>query len=240
MSTVKIYGIKYGGDIIYVGQTCQSIETRFYSHIAAARGLRNSRAPLLHAHFRENNFTGYTVEILEFCNIAERFNRERHWIDKLDTFNKANSQKIRKIRCNKTAGGMPKGPEHYMFGKPISRHVVEASIAARIGKPLSEEHKAKQRAAAARNRELRGAPKEAKHLSDPEIIAKRKQTMRNNRLKRKSNRPVTCDQTGETWPCLLDCAKHHGVTPTQIYQRMKFKDASKFRRSSKLGMFTFT
>lgn len=234
--STTVYAIEHLGKIVYVGKTSVGLKARIHSHWGHANSTnprQRNLCPKLYPYLRANpNKDEYSIRVLGQFTGTEADEKEIYFISFYDTrFSGLNSAPGGNSSC---------GSDHYLYGKKVSRHVVEASIAARIGKPLSEEHKAKQREAAARNRELRGAPKEAKHLNDPEIIAKRMQTMRNNRLKRKSNRPVTCDQTGETWPCLLDCAKHHGVTPTQIYQRMKFKDASKFRRSSKLGMFTFT
>lgn len=234
--STTVYAIEHLGKIVYVGKTSVGLKSRIHAHWGHANsknGRLRNLCPKLYPYLRNNpNKEEYAIRVLGQFSGIEADAKEIEFIS------------LHKTRINglnvSPGGNSSSGEDHYLYKKKISRHIVEASIAARIGKPLSEETKAKQRAAAKLNRELRGGPKESSHLNDPEIIAKRAETMRANRLNRKSNRKIKCDQTGEIWPTLLDCANHHEVTSTQIYQRMKFKNQSKFRRSSKLGKFTFT
>jgi len=132
----RIYAIKHDGKVIYVGNTMTSVEERFRDHFSRTRTAGQSRrgrfhCPKLHTHMQENNFTGYTLEILEFTSEELRYKREKHWIKKFDTRNNG---------CNGTIGGMvASGKDHYMWGKKAHPKALEESLKAHKGKPLSAE-----------------------------------------------------------------------------------------------------
>jgi len=134
----RIYAIKFKDEMIYVGQTAQSVDQRFFKHLNNARhDYDSARVPKLYAHMRENNFEGYKFELLEVVIDKEDVSsREKYWIDFYTT----------KDKCNTTAGGITSsGPDHYLYGvKDGMKKAREASIAARKGKPLSLEHRIAQ------------------------------------------------------------------------------------------------
>lgn len=102
----KIYAIKHLGEVIYIGQTGDSVDARFWKHMhCAVNDYVGSRIPKLHAHIRENKAKNYTFEMLEVVESgASRSDRERYWISFYGTQDK----------CNTTAGGIsPGGREHY-------------------------------------------------------------------------------------------------------------------------------
>lgn len=74
--TNKIDGMKY------VGQTSRDIDTRFEEHCTEKRG--NSR---LHNAIQKYGWLNFQVEELECVPIEELDEKEKYWIDKLDTFN---------------------------------------------------------------------------------------------------------------------------------------------------------
>lgn len=131
MKYFKIYAIKFHGEVIYVGQTGDSVDARFWKHMhCAVNGYGGSRIPKLQRHIRKHRAVGYTFEMLEIVSKEKRQERERAWIKKHDTQNK----------CNTTAGGITAhGIEHYASvavkclktGKKFNS-MVEAAVASGV------------------------------------------------------------------------------------------------------------
>lgn len=140
MYYIKIYAIKFKGDVVYVGQTKASIDARFFKHLNnATGGLGASRVPKLYKHIRENDKSHYTFELLEITDEANKNIREKYWITFYDT----------KTKCNTSAGGISaQGPDHYLYGKKGGcPAAIEASVKARLGKALSKKTRERMRRA---------------------------------------------------------------------------------------------
>lgn len=145
---VTVYGIKFKGKVVYVGITTGSVKQRVFKHFSHARSLQKREAcPKLYEHIRNNpELVDYSLSILDQCTRDQGEEREKFFIEKYDTLENG---------LNKTSGGnWSKGSDHYLYGKRVDRHIVEASVAARIGKKLSDEHKAKLRAAHVGRRDM--------------------------------------------------------------------------------------
>lgn len=137
----EIYAIKFKGEIVYVGVTKAGVTRRVYNHFrdALSSTLNANNCPLLYPHIRENpNYNDYEVDVLEQCKTVEAGDREKYYIAKFSP------------RLNATMGGVPCGPQHYLYGRKVDTHTYQASVAVRIGKPLSEAHKQKLREVHAR------------------------------------------------------------------------------------------
>lgn len=134
----RIYAIKFNGEVIYVGQTFQPVDSRYFKHLHNALSeSESSRIPKLYAHMRENKCKGYSFELLELVyNKKERNEREKYWILFYQTQDK----------CNTTAGGITaQGKDHHFYqDKKAMERVWKKSVKARKGKKLSEEHRKKQ------------------------------------------------------------------------------------------------
>lgn len=188
---------------MYVGQTSQSsVHKRWIKHCSNARRGR-SFCPKLYNHMRKHGIYNYDIIEIEQCSVEESEAREKHWIRFYDTFRNG---------CNLHPGGnQTRGVYHYMHKQRPAKHIIEASVASRIGKPLSEDHKANQRKAAAEGRN-----------------------------KRTDLKPVVCDQTGETWDSVSSCAKHFGVNTVAVIYRIRHQVERKARNGNALGNFTFS
>lgn len=202
-----VYGVKYDNKVIYIGVTTRGLKSRIQGHFKnanSAAGRLSRTCPKFYEFIRENNdLSRYSVIVLGQYTLEEGQKKEREFIEKYNT---------RITGCNVAPGGNnPVGNEHYLYGKPISRKIIEASIKARKGKPLSEEHKKKQREGHAANK-----------------------------ANSKSIKAVKCDQTGEQWISLTECAKHFGVSPGAIKHRIKYQNERKARNGSKLANYTFS
>jgi hypothetical protein len=138
--SVRVYAIFHLSRPIYVGQCNSSIKARIYKHwnnAFASYGRNKDLCPKLYEYFRTKpNKEEYKIEVLVLCSKNDACEWERHYIEKFDT--KANG-------CNITAGGKNvRGEEHYLYGvKGGCPAATKASVAARIGKALSAEHRAK-------------------------------------------------------------------------------------------------
>ena len=73
---IKIYCIEDINDLKYVGSTCQELRARFSHH----KSKRNCSSSKLNLH-------NSIIYLLEECNEENRKERERYWINKLDTIN---------------------------------------------------------------------------------------------------------------------------------------------------------
>jgi hypothetical protein len=175
-----------------------------FKNAFSEKGRLRTTCPKLYEFIRENpDKDRYSVLILGQFDRQEANTKERQYIIDYDT---------RTNGCNVAPGGNnPEGAEHYLYGKSVSKHIVAASVAARIGKPLSEEHRAKQRKSAAEGRS-----------------------------KRTDLKPVVCDQTGETWDSVSSCAKHFGVNPVAVIYRIRNQIRSKARSGNAMGNYTFS
>lgn len=130
----QIYALTLDGVILYVGQTNGTIKARLLKHRSNARTGGNQN-PKLYSHMRSNGPDRYEAIHLETVDYFAADARERFWIEKYDTKNNG---------LNITKGGIsPGGDEHYLYGKRPADHIIAASVAARLGKPLSAEHRAK-------------------------------------------------------------------------------------------------
>jgi hypothetical protein len=138
---VTVYGIKFRGRMIYIGITTASVNQRVYKHFSQARKPQARDAcPKLYAHIRANpDLSQYSISVLDQCTREEAEGYEQKYIARYDTLENG---------FNKTKGGnWAKGSDHYLYGKHVAAHIVEASVRARLGKRLSEEHKEKLRRA---------------------------------------------------------------------------------------------
>lgn len=201
-----VYGIEHGGRIIYIGKTSKGVKSRISSHWNNAfskKGRLNNLCPKLYPYLRANpNTDDYTVHILGQFTPEDGASKEIELILKYET--KSNGLNV------SSGGNSSSGPEHYLYGKKVARHIVDASVAARIGKPLSEEHKAKQRAAHAANRHLYSNLKKVK-----------------------------CDQTDQVWDSIAEASRFFGVRGGTIQHRIKNKEIKRVQNKA-LGGLTFS
>lgn len=138
---VFIYAITVSGKIVYVGQTVDMIHRyNRHSRIVQTKVIPHS-AKLYNVLI--SNPDSWDMHEIERTDRRNANAREVYWMRHLDTINNG---------CNTSdTGGRekgclnPSGDNHYLHGKPVARHIVEASVAARKGKNLSEEHKEKIR-----------------------------------------------------------------------------------------------
>ena len=72
-------------DKVYIGQTIQSIETRFKQHIwESLSGRRQSK---LYKAMREIGFEHFNIDLIEECDEVELNNKEIYYIKEYDSFN---------------------------------------------------------------------------------------------------------------------------------------------------------
>ncbi len=212
-----VYVIKYNDVAIYVGKTSQGIKVRINNHFRNAKsqkGRLGNLCPKLYKFIRENpDNDRYEILVLGYFTSQEANERERFYIKKYNTrvegLNPAPGLSKGLPRCNKSPGGIVSGPDHYLYGNKVSRHVVEASIAARKGKQLTEAHKKAQR-----------------------------EGHQNNKHLRKDLRAIICKETEKEWISLADCAREFNVHPTAIIARIN-KVLVRNRKNEKLGKYTF-
>lgn len=69
----------------YVGQTTYSIEQRFKEHKKQRNAETRKRFPLYSA-FKKYGFENFIISELEECSEEELNDREKYWIEKLDTY----------------------------------------------------------------------------------------------------------------------------------------------------------
>lgn len=79
----------------YVGKTGYSLKARFGQHVRDSRKATKQHRPL-YAAMNKYGSDIFTIELLEECPYIDSADRERFWIDKLDTY---------KSGYNATAGG---------------------------------------------------------------------------------------------------------------------------------------
>lgn len=141
--SATIYGLEFGDRIIYVGSTERSPAKRLSRHYSDAK---SGKISPLYCWMREE-MPLLRMKILEVCTSMERYERERHFIAFHDTITNGFNTDLTDRKGRPKGCVNPIGEDHYLYGKKVSRHIVDASVAARRGKHLSEEHKAKLRAA---------------------------------------------------------------------------------------------
>lgn len=128
----------------YVGSSV-NIGVRYWSHLGSAK--RGSMV-LFHRALREFGTDAFDFEILEECEKAELLNRERFYIALMG----AASMNGFNVREKPAA----------VYGVTPTAATRERQRAAKLGKPLSEEHKER----------LRSAPRKCKKTLSPEHRAK--------------------------------------------------------------------
>jgi hypothetical protein len=140
-STV-IYALRHGRRVIYVGKTSMNLKQRIGKHFQNAvsvNGRSSNLCPKLYAYLRENpDKEQYSVEVLSQCRRDEADEKEIFYIEYYKTKTRG---------CNVTAGGTSaRGSDHYMYGvEGGCPAATAASVAARIGKKLTEDHKSAAR-----------------------------------------------------------------------------------------------
>lgn len=112
----KIYAIKFFQKVIYIGQTTDALDSRFWKHIQCLKGTGGSRIPKLYEHMAANSkngelplgYDGYSFELIEVVEKTDLYDREKFWISKFRTQEK----------CNTTAGGVTaRGSDHYLSAR---------------------------------------------------------------------------------------------------------------------------
>ena len=91
---IKIYCIEDINDLKYVGATTQKIERRFQKHQSNKRNSEgNCSSNKLHLEHS-------IIYLLEECEESERHEREKYWINKLNSVNteKLNGQNLQRKR----------------------------------------------------------------------------------------------------------------------------------------------
>lgn len=85
----KVYGIKYKPEdrIIYIGQTIQPGNRRWYEHIRQAK--RSEKTDKFHTFLRQNDITQFEFIVLEEleCTKEELNHLEEYYINMFDTYN---------------------------------------------------------------------------------------------------------------------------------------------------------
>jgi len=133
---ITVYGISYEGDMIYIGVTSMSVRSRMSQHFRRpfTKGARPTSILLGEFIKSHENIEKYVVHILDQCKLEQAAELEKKYISFYKTQDK----------CNMNSGGnWCAGKEHYLYGKKVDRKIIDASVAARIGKPLSDIHKLK-------------------------------------------------------------------------------------------------
>lgn len=155
----RVYGIVFEGRIIYVGATGQSIKQRKLTHRWTMQHKPQS-CPKLYEFMSKHPFDKFEFVLIEECKRDILYERESHYITNFNCIsNGFNSEPYKGGAHNPVPGKgrekgclNPSGADHYAYGDSnATRKAVEASVKARIGKPLSEETKQKMREARAKN-----------------------------------------------------------------------------------------
>jgi hypothetical protein len=140
-NTAEIYGIEFEGKIVYVGVTTVGVKRRLNKHYHDSR--LNRGAKKFGQWLKSKPI--FVVKILEYCPTEIRMEREKHWINHYDTQkNGYNGEPFCGVGRPKGCSN-PKGKDHAQWGKPAHPNAIKNSVKARIGKPLSDEHKEKIR-----------------------------------------------------------------------------------------------
>ena len=139
---VKIYGIEFEGRIVYVGSTTISLAQRLASHYTMA--LRHKKTNKFHSWLREKMPEIKIVE-LQKCIASTRYLIESELMRIHNTIENGYNSEHAEHSGRPKGCKNPRGSEHYLFGKKMPDHVTEASMKARLGKPISEEHKRRLR-----------------------------------------------------------------------------------------------
>lgn len=133
---VVIYGIEFEGKVVYVGATTRGLKARIvahFNHAQSDKGRLRSTCPKLYPFIRSNpDKERYRILVLDQCALSDSAAREQHFVALYDTKNQG-------LNANK-GGNWASAEEHYLYGNKVARHIVDASVAARIGKKLSPDH----------------------------------------------------------------------------------------------------
>lgn len=134
-TTVNVYGLAGPDGVIkYVGQTVRDLKTRLRSHAFYAR--RGDAAPVA-AWIRDLGQDNVTPVLLEVCTHADRYDRERHWVN-------AHRTSVAEGGCNVWVRGAI--PDELRASLAARARLAGAANKGKKRGPLSEEHKAKLRA----------------------------------------------------------------------------------------------
>lgn len=134
-----IYGVTINGVVVYVGQT-DNAWRRYREH--ATRMHHEDASPrALYQRLRAANGKNWDLVGLETCAANRANARESYWIRKLGTAKEGGCNKSDRACGGREKGCTnPTGADHYLYGKSVARHIVDASVAARKGKKLAPEH----------------------------------------------------------------------------------------------------
>lgn len=108
-------------DKIYIGQTKNSVLSRFKAHLSEAR---NNRPGYLNEAIRKYGEDAFVVEIIEEIDDDSMNERERYWIAKLDANN-------REVGYNIHAGGNSghiTHPEHGRYRRVIKKYDLDGNF----------------------------------------------------------------------------------------------------------------
>lgn len=70
---------------IYIGQTCDSLQNRFYKHRWEARNVRNTSCPLYNA-MNKYGIEHFNISLIEECDNSMLDAREKYWIAYYNTY----------------------------------------------------------------------------------------------------------------------------------------------------------
>jgi hypothetical protein len=87
--TAKIYKLSsLVNDKVYIGSTCNPLNVRMAQHILSHWAFKSGNNFKCISSFDVIDSEEYKIELLEECNIEERFKIEQKWIDTIKCINK--------------------------------------------------------------------------------------------------------------------------------------------------------
>jgi hypothetical protein len=83
----KLYSIA-NPSLIYIGSTTKNIQVRLSQHIIAWDSYKTGLNPKRISSYEIIETEEYGIELIETCNLEERYIREQYWIDNIKCINK--------------------------------------------------------------------------------------------------------------------------------------------------------
>ena len=83
----KIYKL-YNSDLIYIGSTIKDLQVRLAQHIMCWDAHKSGLNPKRLSSYDIIDGGNYAIELLEECDVENRFTREQHYIDTIPCVNK--------------------------------------------------------------------------------------------------------------------------------------------------------